>query len=114
MEISEMSFSTFQEQKKEQEGLVFLGTGGGLQTWVDGVFNELKDEDLVKEGSKFEDVFSQVIKLVTTGGRIDLVFVFAKNAPINMGRLPIWRLGFNGRCSWISDYLVNYRDHHEA
>ncbi len=90
----------------DNEGLVLLGCGGNLEEWESGVINILSTENIANK-SDFTEAFS----LITTGGRIDLVLPFSAENKINIGKLAIWRLTF-GDCSWISDYLVNYRSHH--
>ncbi|CAM6053497.1 unnamed protein product [Sphagnum tenellum] len=59
-------------------------------------------------------VWKTVGVLTTTGGRTDVVLEFpTEMETINMGKMAIWRLSF-GNASWISDYIVNYRDQHNA
>jgi len=100
---------TFDDLLNLPDGLVLLGTGGDLQQWIDGVVGVWNEEGLV-EGPP-EEVISNVYKLTTTGGRIDLVLIFKKGFDIN--KLAMWRLGF-GDASWVSDYKDNYRGQHNA
>jgi hypothetical protein len=93
------------------EGLVFLGAGGNHDEWVRGITGLLKDEG-VSSSKNPKDAFMGAYRLETTGGRIDLALVFnSKKDVLNIGKLAMWRLRF-GECSWISDYVVNYADHH--
>lgn len=87
---------------KGHEGLVFVGCGGDLEEWTTGIKLLLPAD---RQG-----IFGDFSLLVTSGGRHDLVLPFLDGAATPMS-LVSWRLHF-GDCSWISDYLVNYRDHH--
>lgn len=88
-----------------KEGLVMLGAGGALQDWINGVTGLLVEEGIAPEGYEFNDA----TYVNTTGGRTDLLLTF--NPGLDIGRLAIWRLAF-GDCSWLSDYVVNYRTQH--
>lgn len=90
-----------------KEGLVFLGCGGDLQEWISGI-NEVLNEEGIGQGT-FEEKFSEVNVTQSTGGRTDLTFVFCLEPKLDLGRLAMWRLRF-GQCSWLSDFVVNYRD----
>ena len=87
---------------KGTEGLVFLGCGGDLDEWTNGIKLMLPTD--------CQGVFGEFSLLVSSGGRHDLVLPIldGENTPMS---LIAWRLRF-GDCSWISDYRVNYRDHH--
>lgn len=111
MEIQNMSFRTFRKHMVREEGLVFLGCGGDLTEWVDGVFDQLKEDGVIIKKANFSDVFEEAIKLTTTGGRIDLAFVFVDGLLINLPKLAIWRIRW-GDCCWASDYLENYVSQH--
>ena len=105
------------------DGIVCIGTGGDLQSWVDGVKGEIKK--LAKDnGDKDTDfnIFQEPFSVVTSGGRIDLVFPFKKDAFSTqnsgnlrynnlLGKIAVWRIQF-GDCTWISDYIINYINHH--
>ena len=95
--------SIIEEDKKE--ALVMLGAGGEIKDWVDGVAGSLIKESIAPEGFKFNEWYT----LHTTGGRIDLVLVLTED--IDIGKLAMWRLRF-GDCSWLSDYIDNYRSQH--
>ena len=109
MKITEQPFSVL---KSTQEGIVLLGAGGNPQEWIDGVFKTWKKEKLTT-GPTPEAVFSKAFLLKTSGGRTDLALTFKRKAPIDLGRLALWRLQF-GDCSWVSDYKVNYAAQHNA
>lgn len=90
------------------EGLILLGCGGDLNEWINGVLDILFEKEIIES----KDDFGEPVCLTTSGGRIDLVFPFAENNKINIGKLAMWRLQF-GDASWASDYIVNYEDQHE-
>jgi hypothetical protein len=87
---------------KGTEGLVFLGCGGDLDEWANGIKLMLPAD--------CQGIFGEFSLLVSSGGRHDLVLPFLEGRDTPMS-LITWRLRF-GDCSWISDYRVNYRDHH--
>lgn len=107
MEITNILFNDFND--KNVEGIVCLGAGGELNEWVEGVSNELNNQDIVN-GTP-DQLWSNVYKLETTEGRIDLAFVFNNDAKFNLSKMCVWRLNF-GDCSWISDYKHNYSRQH--
>ena len=109
MEVKDISFLQLKQNTKDKEGIVCLGAGGDPQEWIDGV-TKILNEEKIATGAP-EELWNNVYKLTTTGGRTDLVFVSDNFSTIfNVGRMAIWRLKF-GDCSWISDYLVNYKSH---
>ena len=116
--MERISFSTLTE---DDCGFVFLGCGGDLQEWIDGIpasmLDTLKTNQEINENIMDDDIrklFDGPWLLTTTGGRKDLVFPFKNDNP-EMGHilsyLCLWRLRF-GDCSWISDYRQNYPDQH--
>ena len=104
--IEDRPFSAISRRK---EGIVFLGAGGDLKEWVQGVTGELQNQGIVSDMSWFDDVYT----VTTSGGRTDLVFTFNRKHKINIGKLAIWRLEW-GDASWVSDYLENYAGQHGA
>ncbi len=94
-----------QISQSDREGLVLLGADGeGISNWV----IEVLQKENISRG--FQD-FTPPFKVVTTGGRVDLVLPFANGNQINFGRLAMWRLQM-GDASWVSDYVVNYATQH--
>lgn len=89
------------------DGLVFLGCGGEIDEWINGIIEILEKKSIATK-TDFEEPYI----IETTGGRTDLVFEFANKNKIDFGKLAIWRIKFGG-CSWISDYVVNYASHHK-
>jgi len=55
--------------------------------------------------------FGEFYKMVSTGGRMDLVMMFGEKNELDIGRFAMWRLNF-GDASWLSDFFVNYRKHY--
>lgn len=106
---------TFQDvldlSNNKQEGMVFLGAGGDIQDWLKGIPEHLKEHDIASS-DKIEDLFEKALVLTSTGGRTDLVLTFSKDTKLNIGKLAMWRLRM-GNCSWISDFVINYRDHYD-
>lgn len=91
------------------EGIIFLGAGGDLNEWINGINDILNSEEIGT--GEIEDKFSGVYQTETTGGRTDLILIFKKESKLSMGKLAMWRLRF-GDASWLSDYVVNYAKHH--
>ncbi len=90
-------------QMEGQEGLVLQGCGGSLKEWVDGINGELAEAGILKDGSKFENVFS-----FENNGLACLLYPF-DGVSLDMGKLAVWRLrtheSFGG--TWLSDYVPN-------
>ena len=107
MQAEEITFPKFKSNVKKKEGIVCLGCGGDPKEWIDGVTKLLNDEKIVTGTS--DEVWNKIYILKTTGNRTDIAFV-SDNClkDFNVGKMAIWRLRM-GDCSWISDYLVNYK-----
>ena len=106
MEITSKTFNDI--STSVDEGIVLRGCEGDLNEWYNGVIGTIVDFGIPCSSSDFNSPYA----IVTTGGRIDLVMEFSENCQIDITRLAMWRLSF-GDCSWISDYIDNYRDQHE-
>jgi hypothetical protein len=102
------SFSKIQKIGKEHEGMVFLGAGGNLHDWIEGIHKELLEENIGQDA--VDDMFLGAYEVTTAGGRTDLVLII-RDTPQNLiiEKLAIWRIRW-GKCSWLSDYTVNYAD----
>lgn len=90
------------------EALVVIGcdiTGPNEKGWIDGVSLFLKDQNCIEED------FKKIVVMETSGGRTDLVFFLPEKT--NICKLAIVRLSMPD-CSWLSDYIVNYKDQHAA
>ena len=111
MEIMESRFFKIVEiSNRKDEGIVILGAGGDPQDWIKGICEMWKKEDITPNDSP-EYNFSEVHLLISTGGRRDLAMIFKKDAALNIGRMAMWRLRM-GDCSWVSDFVVNYKKHY--
>ena len=87
---------------ENKEGLILQDCGGDLQEWQDGINDLLTKENILLDGSKFENCFSFEHKGITC-----LLFPFEENVKLDTGKLAIWRLRshstFGG--TWLSDYV---------
>lgn len=45
-------------EMSDKEGLIIQGCGGPLQEWGDGINDMLTESGILKNGSRFEDVYS--------------------------------------------------------
>lgn len=111
MKIKDGNFSDVLEKvrNENEEGIVLLGAGGDLQEWIKGITDVLKKEGIVSKTDSSEDLWDSPTKLVSTGGRTDLVLYF--KGKFDMGKMAMWRLRM-GDCSWVSDFVVNYAKHY--
>ena len=87
-----------------QVGLVIQGCGGDPQEWLDGINGILTENQILLDGTKFEDAY-----LFKHDGVTNLLFPMDGKANLNVGRLAMWRIGthetFGG--TWLSDYVDN-------
>lgn len=72
---------------ENKEGLILQDCGGDLQEWQDGINDLLTKENILLDGSKFENCFSFEHKGITC-----LLFPFEENVKLDTGKLAIWRL----------------------
>lgn len=112
VKVTETTFEEFHKEMGKTEGIVLLGAGGNLDEWINGVSEVLNKEGIAKS-AKPGDIWEAAYVLKTTGKRNDLALTFKKDSGLDLGKMAMWRLAF-GDCSWISDYLVNYKDQHVA
>ena len=91
-------------EMRGSEGLILQGCGGDLTEWVDGINEMLTQEDILLEGTKFNEVHAFKHK-----GLTNLLFPFSEDVKLNIGKLAIWRLAsheiFGG--TWLTDYVDN-------
>ncbi len=89
---------------KDKEGLILQGCGGDVQEWIDGINDMLTEENILKNGSKFNKVYT-----FKNGNLTNILYPF-EDVDLNMGKLAMWRIAthpqFNG--TWLSDYVPNY------
>ena len=90
-------------QMKHKEGMILQGCGGDIQEWVIGINEFLTQEDILLEGTKFENVRSFFHE-----GSTNLLFPF-EDVKLDFGKLAIWRLRSHGTFggTWLSDYVAN-------
>ena len=109
-DVKKAKFKLLQRvSKRGLEGIVFLGAGGKLNQWVKGI-NDLWNKEKIGKGL-IEDKMMGLYVINTSGGRTDLVMIFKTKSQLDIGKLAMWRLKF-GDATWLSDYVVNYRDQH--
>lgn len=101
MSIQEISVNQLR-QMVDQEGLILQGCGGSLQEWQDGINQMLTEEGILQGGTEFEKIY-----VFRNEGRTNLLFPFAPDVQVNIGKLAAWRLRsyeqFEGM--WLSDYM---------
>lgn len=86
------------------EGLILQGCGGDLQEWLDGINQMLTEDNILLDGTKFED-----IQKFQHGEHTCLLFPFKETVKVDIGKLAMWRIKtheqFGG--TWLSDYVPN-------
>jgi len=91
-------------QMHDQEALILQGCGGDLTEWVEGINGILTEEEILKDGFRFEEAYT-----FKNEGLTCLMFPLEDGSKINMGKLALWRIGthhnFGG--TWLSDYVEN-------
>lgn len=102
MSITHIDAEALREMN-DKEGLIIQGCGGPLQEWVDGINDMLTESDILKNGSRFQDVYSFEHENVTC-----LLFPFG-GVDLHVGKLAMWRLQTHGELNgtWLSDYVPN-------
>ncbi len=103
MEIKNISLHELRKMNGS-EGLVLQGCGGDLQEWVDGINDMLTESGILRNGSRFERVYTFKNEGITC-----LLFPFDDVQP-DVGKLAIWRLETreNFGSTWLSDYVPNH------
>lgn len=88
---------------QEKEGLILQGCGRDLTEWVDGINEILTQGEILKDGTKFEQVFS------FSYGELSCLLYPFEDVKLDMGKLAVWRLSthdiFGG--TWLSDFVPN-------
>ncbi len=86
------------------EGLILQGCGGDLTEWVDGINNELTENGILLNGTRFSGCLS-----FRHEGHTCLFFPFTDDIKLDGGKLAQWRLqthnAYGG--TWLSDYVTN-------
>ena len=87
-----------------KEGLILQGCGGDPQEWLDGINDLLTKEDILQNGTKFENIY-----VFQNEGITNILFPFEENVQLDIGKLAMWRLmthsNFSGK--WLTDYVDN-------
>jgi hypothetical protein len=85
------------------EGLILQGCGGSANEWIDGINEELTNEGILLDGSKFSDVYS-----FEYDGLTNLLFSM-EDVNLDLGKLAMWRIASHDKYGgiWLSDYLPN-------
>lgn len=89
-------------QMGEMEGLVLQGCDGSLQEWQDGINQLLTEKGILQGGTKFEN-----ISVFQHQGRTCLLFPFAPEVQLDIGKLEMWRLKTRDQFEgiWLSDFV---------
>ena len=86
------------------EGLALQGCGGEPQEWLDGINGMFTEQNILKNGTKFSDIY-----VFENEGMTNILFPFSDKIDLNIGTLAMWRLQshetFGG--TWLSDYAEN-------
>lgn len=87
-----------------KEGLILQGCGGDEQEWMDRINRLFTEENLLLNGTKFENIY-----VFENEGVRNLLFPFGDEVKLDIGKLAMWRLHtheFLGG-TWLSDYVEN-------
>lgn len=108
--MSVKSIDTWELRRmSNSEGLILQGCGGDLTEWVNGINELLTEGNILKDGTKFKE---ENCRSFQHDGLTCLLFPFAEDVELDMGRLAIWRLQTHGEFggTWLSDYVPNRLD----
>jgi len=101
--------ATITEIKAEQlrrpdtpEGLILQGCGGDLQEWVTGINDMLTEENILLDGSRFEQA-----SVFEHQGLTNLFLPF-DDVKLDMGKLAIWRLSSSGACGVLTTWITGW------
>lgn len=87
-----------------KEGLILQGCGGDPQEWVDGINEMLTKQEILLDGTKFENENCAVFD---NDGSTCILFQFTEGTNLNVGKLAMWRLGTHQNLggTWLSDFV---------
>ena len=108
MEITTKTFQEFVADQKDNFSIVVLGAGAPLEAWVDGINAELKESSITSAENCFTRAYTLSDNVLGAKGRCDLVLVFDPAAKPNMGKMALWRIGWNGAIGWTDDFIANH------
>ena len=100
MSIRTVSIDELRRMKNSQ-GIVLQGCGGDLQEWVDGFNDLMTKENILLDGSKFENC------VAFQNGDVTCILYPFEGAKVNLGKLSIWRIAshetFGGM--WFDEFV---------
>ena len=108
MEIGRKTFQEFVEDSKTNFSIVVLGAGGSPEDWVQGIDGELKHSSITSANNCFIRAYTLSNNVLGAKGRCDLVLVFDPAVKPNMGKMALWRVGWNGAIGWTDDFIANH------
>jgi hypothetical protein len=108
MEIGSKTFQEFVDDQLTNFCIVVTGAGGSLEDWVNGIDGELKHSSITSANNCFIRAYTLSDNILGKEGRVDLVLVFDPAAKPDMGKMAIWRIGWQGGISWAEDFIANY------
>ena len=102
MEIKNISLHELRKMNGS-EGLVLQGCGGDLQEWADGINDMLTESGILRNGSRFDNVYT-----FKNEGLTCLLFPF-DGVKLDIGKLAMWRLETRETfgSTWLTDYVDN-------
>lgn len=108
MEIGRKTFQEFVEDSKTNFSIVVLGAGAPLEEWVNGINGELKQSSITDAENCFTRAYTLSNNVLGAKGRCDLVLVFDPAVKPDMGKMALWRVGWNGAIGWTDDFIANH------
>jgi hypothetical protein len=108
MEIGSKTFQEFIADSKENFCIVVLGAGGSLEEWIKGIEGKLKESSITSAEKVFTRAYTLSDNVRGKEGRIDLILVFDPAVKPDMGKMAIWRLGWDGAIGWTEDFITNH------
>jgi hypothetical protein len=108
VEITTKTFQEFVADQKDNFSIVVLGAGAPLEEWVNGINGELKESSITDAENCFTRAYTLSDNVLGDKGRCDLVLVFDPDAKPNMGKMALWRVGWNGCIGWTDDFIANH------
>ena len=100
MSIKTVSIDELRRMTNSQ-GIVLQGCGGDLQEWVDGFNDLMTKENILLDGSKFENC------VAFQNGDVTCILYPFEGAKVNLGKLSIWRIAshetFGGM--WFDEFV---------
>jgi hypothetical protein len=108
VEITTKTFQEFVADQKDNFSIVVLGAGAPLEEWVNGINGELKESSITDATNCFTRAYTLSDNVLGAKGRCDLVLVFDPAVKLDMGKMALWRVGWNGCIGWTDDFIANH------